>query len=60
MTNSNAHPPTVPDFDSTLFENLSAGVVFQGVDGTAIAANAAALTILDLTLDQHQGRVPLD
>ncbi len=44
----------------TLFETMSQGVVFQARDGRTTDANPAAQGILGLTLDQLQGRTPMD
>ncbi len=44
----------------TLYETMVQGVVYQSADGTVISANTAAERILGLTLDQIQGRAPMD
>lgn len=44
----------------TLFETLAQGVIYQDAEGRITSANAAALTILGLTLDQLQGRTSFD
>jgi PAS domain S-box-containing protein len=44
----------------TLFETMVQGVIYQDADGQVISANPAAYHILGLTLDQMQGRTPID
>ena len=44
----------------SLFETLPVGIVYHGRDGSIKAANPSALRILGLTLDQIQGRHPVD
>ena len=44
----------------TLFDTISHGVVFHAVDGQITTANAAAQSILGLTLDQLRGKTPID
>jgi len=44
----------------TLFETMAQGVIYQDADGQVISANPAAYHILGLTLDQMQGRNPID
>ena len=44
----------------TLFENMKQGVVYHHKDGSTIAANASALRILGLTMDQMLGKKPMD
>lgn len=43
-----------------LFENMDLGVVYQDAGGAITAANPAATYILGLSLDQMQGRTPMD
>ena len=43
-----------------LFENLQAGVVVHAPDTSITIANAAACTLLGLTLDQLRGKVAVD
>ncbi len=43
-----------------LFETMAQGVVYHDAEGKIISANPAAEQILGLTLDQMQGRSPLD
>ncbi len=44
----------------TLFDMMAQGVVYHAADGSITACNRAAEHILGLTLDQMQGRSPLD
>jgi PAS domain S-box-containing protein len=44
----------------TLFNTMTQGVVYQNPDGEITSANPAAQQILGLTLDQMQGRTPMD
>lgn len=44
----------------TLFETMEQGVVYQDKLGHIVSANRAAQNILGLTLDQLQGRTPMD
>ena len=44
----------------TLFETVPQGVVYHDAAGAITAANPAAQRILGLTLDQLQGRTPMD
>lgn len=44
----------------TLFETMSQGVLIQGADGKIISANPAAEQILDLPMEQMQGRTLTD
>lgn len=44
----------------TLFETVPQGVVYHAADGRITAANPAAQRILGLSLDQLQGRHPVD
>ena len=46
--------------DSSLFEAITLGVVYQAADGRITAANPAAERILGVTLDQMQGRTAID
>ena len=43
-----------------LFETIPLGVVYHDLQGQITAANPSALRILGLTLDQLQGRTPID
>jgi PAS domain-containing protein len=44
----------------TLFENMKQGVVYHDCTGQTTAANASALRILGLTMDQLLGKSPMD
>jgi PAS domain S-box-containing protein len=44
----------------SLFERMAQGVVYHAADGSIIDCNPAAERILGVTLDQMQGRTPLD
>jgi PAS domain S-box-containing protein len=44
----------------TLFETMTQGVLYWNTEGKVIAANPAAERILGLTLDQLQGKAPVD
>jgi PAS domain S-box-containing protein len=44
----------------TLFEAMTLGVLYCDADGKIMSANPAAERILGLTLDQMQGKAPLD
>lgn len=43
-----------------LFEMMTLGVVYQGVDGKILDANPAACDVLGLSLDQIRGRTSMD
>ena len=44
----------------TLFETVPQGIVYHDIQGRITSANPAAQRILGLTLDQMQGREPID
>ena len=44
----------------TLFATMEQGVVYRDTSGRVLAANPAAMRIFGLTMDQMQGRAPLD
>ena len=44
----------------TLFATMEQGVVYRDTSGRIIATNPAAMRIFGLTMDQMQGRAPLD
>lgn len=46
--------------DSSLFETLALGVIYQSADGTITAANPAAQRILGMTLPQMKGVTAFD
>jgi PAS domain S-box-containing protein len=54
-----AHSQTEKKFH-LLFETMTQGVVYHDAEGKITAANPASERILGLTLDQMQGRTPID
>jgi PAS domain S-box-containing protein len=51
---------TAEAYHRALFDSIAAGVVVHDQDGWITCANAAACTLLGLSLDQLLGRAPID
>ncbi len=60
MKRENNNADEVHHLHLSLFENMTVGVVYQSADGKIVTANKAAQKILGLSLEQLQGRPPLD